>query len=321
MQLSNPLKTINLVLIFHSVPSSDLFRNTIHTIKKMYKFISMNEIESYFYNNKNFNNCCHICFDDGNQSVYKNAFPVLRETNTPATIFVSPKVINEESNYWFQELNFIQNNLDDGVIKKMICKILGCEYNQIEKYNVLSIFKSMKFKDILLVLDDIKEKYNIKINKKYNITSDQLFEMNNSDLITIGAHTMNHPILSNESISDVEKEIFLSIKELTIMTNKKIKYFAYPNGITGLDYGEREQSILKKNNIKLAFTTDNNFYNKSMNPLSIPRSGLSGLKFEKHAFIFCKLIFVPIWNIILDIRFLGKTEWRERKEIINLSIL
>lgn len=321
MHIPNPLRTINLVLNFHSVPSSDWFRNALYTIKKIYKCISINQIESYFYNNINFNNCCHICFDDGDQSVYKHAFPVLLETNTPATLFLSPKVINEQSNYWFQELFYIQNILDDRSIKKMICSVLGIEYHKIQKYMVLSIFKCMKLKDILLVLENIKEKYNIKIIKRYNITQDQLLEMNNSSLITIGAHTMNHPILSNESSSDMKKEIFLSIRELSAMIGKKIEYFAYPNGKTGLDYDEREQIILKKNKIKLAFNTDNDFYNKSSNPLSIPRSALTGLKIEKNAFLLGKLLCVPIWNTILDIRFLGKTERKERKEIINLSIL
>jgi peptidoglycan/xylan/chitin deacetylase (PgdA/CDA1 family) len=321
MRIPNLLKSRNLVLNIHTVPSLNWTKNVLQTVKKIYKIISVNEIESYFYSNKNFKNCCHICFDDGNQSVYKNAFPVLLETNTPATLFVSPKVINEQANYWFQELFYIQKNLDDTSIKKIICSVLGCEYTKIERYMVLSIFKCMKLKDILLVLEKIKEKYDIKIIKNYNINREQLLEMNNSNLITIGAHTMNHPILSNESKRDVEKEISLSIKELSYMTGDPIRYFAYPNGKTGFDFGDREQILLKKNNIKLAFNTDNDFYHKNSNPLNIPRSALSGYNIEKNVYLLGKLFCIPVWNAVLDIRFLGKTERRERKEIINLSIL
>jgi peptidoglycan/xylan/chitin deacetylase (PgdA/CDA1 family) len=320
MYIPNQLKTRNLVLNFHSIPSSDWFRCALYTIKKIYKCISINEIRHYFYNNNNFNNCCHICFDDGNQSVYKYAFPVLKETKTPATLFVSPKIINEQSNYWFQELSYIQNILDEKSIKKMICSVLGIEYHKIEKYMVLSIFKCMKLKDILLVLEKIKEKYNIKIIKSYNITNDQLLEMNNSSIITFGAHTMNHPILHNELLRDAQEEIFLSIKELSTITGNKIEYFSYPNGQTGLDYGEREKKILKEYNIKLAFNSYNNFYNMRINPLDIPRSALTGLKIEKNSYLLGKLILVPIWNTILDIRYFGKYENNERKKIINSSI-
>jgi len=310
----------NLVLLFHTVPSSHWFRNTLRTIKHLYRFISAEDIESYYYTSKNFNNCCHICFDDGTRSVYEHAFPVLQEMNIPATLFVSPKVISEESNYWFQELKYIRNHLSDNVVKEMICETLNCKYEYIKKYRVLSLFKCMKLKDILQVIAAIKEKYGITIDKKYNLTKDQLLELNNSNLITIGAHTMNHPILHNETEDDAEKEIRESIQKLSNMLNKDINYFSYPNGIVGLDYGVREQSVLQKNKNKLAFSTNNDFFNKKINPLNIPRSGFSGLKIENTAYIFGKLFMIPMWNTILDIRVLGKTERRERKEIKNLSI-
>lgn len=310
----------NLVLLFHTVPSSDWFRNTLKTIKHIYRFISVEDIESYYYNSRSFNNCCHICFDDGTRSVCEHAFPVLQEMNIPATLFVSPKVISEESNYWFQELSYLRNHLSDNVVKEMICETLEVDYEQIKTYRVLYLFKCMKLKDIFQVISAIKEKYGITIDKKFNLTKDQLLELNNSNLITIGAHTMNHPILYNETDDDSEKEIQESIKKLFNMLNKDIKYFAYPNGSIGLDFGVREQLILQKNKIKLAFSTNNDFFDKKTNPLNIPRFGFSGLKIENSAYIFGKLFIVPIWHNILDIRFLGKTERRERKEIKNFSI-
>jgi peptidoglycan/xylan/chitin deacetylase (PgdA/CDA1 family) len=320
MRILNQLRTKNLVLNFHTIPSSDWFRNSLNTIKKIYRCISIDEIESYFYSNTKFHNRCHICFDDGHQSVYNYAFPILQETNTPATIFISPKVVNKQSNYWFQELSYIQNILDDTAIKKIISSELGIDYQKLEKYMAFSIFKCMKLKDILSVLEKIKEKHNIKILNKFNITQDQLLEMNKSNLITFGAHTNNHPILNNESLNDAENEILSSLKELSAMTGTKTKYFSYPNGQTGLDYGKREQKILEENNIKLAFNSFNNFYNKTTDPLNISRSALTGSNIEKNAYLLGKLFCVPIWNTILDIRYFGKTENNERKEIKNLSI-
>lgn len=316
----SPFIPTNLVLLFHSVPSSNLFRSTISTIKNIYRFISVEDIESYYYDNKELDDCCHICFDDGSRSVYEHAFPVLQEMNIPATLFVSPKVISEESNYWFQELSFIRNHLDDKVIKETICEMFHCEYEQIKKYEVLNLFKCMNLRDIFQIINAIKEKYDIAINRKYNMTIDQLYELNDSDLITIGAHTINHPILHNETDEDAEKEIIGSICELSHMLNKNIKYFAYPNGKTGLDYSKREQHILKENKIKLAFSTDNNFFNKKINPLGIPRSGFSGLAIENGLYVSGKIFVIPIWDTILNMVFLGKTEINERKKIKNLGI-
>jgi len=153
------------------------------------------------------------------------------------------------------------------------------------------------------------------------MTKNQLYKLNNSGIFTIGAHTMNHPILSNETYTDAEKEIHDSVEKLSQILDTDIKYFSYPNGITNLDFTLREQSILKKNNIKLAFTSDNNFFSYNTNPLSIPRLEFSDAEVgSNNVYILGKLCVVPIWQSILTIIFLGKNETKERMEIKNLSI-
>ena len=315
------LTSTNLVIFFHTVPSLNWFRSAVRTIKSIYKFISIDDIESCCYDKKKYNNCCHICFDDGDRTVFESAFPVLKEMNIPATLFVSPKILSDKSNYWFQELGYIRKHLNDKLVKETICEVLECDYEQIKKYMILSLFKCMKLKDILKVISIIKNKYSIKVEKEYNITKDQLFELYDSDIFTIGAHTMNHPILSNETYDDAENEIHESVEKLSKMLDTDIKYFAYPNGITNLDFNLREQLILKENKIKLAFTSDNCFFNYNSNPLSIPRLEFSDVKIGSNSvYILGKLCVVPMWQSILTIISLGKNEAKERTEIKELSL-
>jgi len=321
----HPLSLItstNLVLLFHEVSSKDWFRTVLKTIGKIYSFISINDIEEYYYRNKTFNNCCHICFDDGDRSFYDNVFPVLKETSIPATIFLSPKIIENGSNYWFQELNYIREHLGDELLKETISEVLSCHYSQIKEFAVFSLLNCMKLEDILKVIKAIKEKFNININKKYNITKNQLAELNKSELITIAAHTLNHPILSNETYSDSRMEISDSVKKLFGMIKKDVKHFAYPNGIPGLDYGTREQMILGENKIKLAFTAERGFFSKKINPFCIPRGALSGTGKENNVLILSRIILLPFWGAIRDkVRFRRAiTEKDERREIKRLSI-
>ena len=235
---------------------------------------------------------------------------------------MSPKIIENGSNYWFQELNYIREHLGDKLLKETISEVLSCHYSQIKKFAVFSLLNCMKLEDILKVIEAIKEKFNININKRYNITKNQLAELNKSELITIAAHTLNHPILSNETYSDSRMEISDSVKKLFGMIKKDVKHFAYPNGITGLDYGTREQLILRENRIKLAFTTDKGFFNKKINPFSIPRGALSGVARENNALILSRIILLPIWDTIRDlVRFNRvRTEEDERKKIKRLCI-
>ena len=74
-----------------------------------------------------------------------------------------------------------------------------------------------------------------------------------SGLVTIGAHTINHPVLKNESDTGCRYEIAESVKQLELILEKPVKYLAYPNGRLHLDFGEREMNYLKESNIALYF--------------------------------------------------------------------
>lgn len=314
MHLPNPLRATNIAIMFHNVHSADWFRRAIATIQSIYKIISIEDIKLYYYGHKEFINCCHICFDDGTRNFYENAFGVLKQMNIPATLFVSPDLFSKEFNYWFQELGCIRSALDDVSIKRMICEMTGCNFFQIKKYGVLSIFKCMRIEDILRIIETLKKKYNIRIDERYNMNKEELYEVSRSKVITIGAHTVNHPVLSNESFETAGREIRESIKQLRGILNRDVEYFAYPNGTGGLDYGAREQQILKEEGIKLAFTTDVNFFDKKTEPLAIPRCGFSGARRENKPWIVFKILLVPIWDDgrrIIKV----KSEYKEVREI------
>lgn len=321
MHLLSWATSTNVLALFHCVPSMNWFADTLNTIKRMYKFISIEDVESYYYADREFNNCCHVCFDDGHRTFYDSAFPVLKEMKIPATLFLSPKVVCEESNYWFQEVDYIRSHVQDIRIRERICETLGCNYAQIEGYSIFSLFKSMKLRDILRVIDFIKEKDCINACTKHNInmTRDQLIELIDSEIVTLGAHTMNHPILANESNDDAEKEIGESVEELSKILNRDVRHFAYPNG-TKLDYGIREQLILRKKGIKLAFGGNRAFFDKTTDPLGVPRFGFSVSGGENTSVILSKLLLVPVWDSMRNMARGGKTEAKERKEIKNLSI-
>ena len=308
----------NVVILYHNVPSSDWFRSSLKLIGKMYKFIPIDSIETYFNGEEMFNNCCHITFDDGDKTVYDKAFPVLKEMNINASLFVSPSIIQKGSNYWFQEIMIIRKKIGDDEVKRSVSHVMGCDLNKIRKYQVGSILKSMKITDINNTIEYIKERNNIVINQRKNINIEQLYDILDSEIINIGAHTMNHPILANETEEIAKKEIVYSIKNLSNLCGKSIKHFAYPNGTSPLDFNDREKDILFDNGIKLSFTTNSNFYNKRTDTMAIPRIGFSGNRYENRLWILGKLFLVQIWD---QIKYRLEMEKMERKEIKDIGLI
>lgn len=81
------------------------------------------------------------------------------------------------------------------------------------------------------------------------ITTEQLIEMANDPLVTIGSHGCLHkklPLLSDEEVS---YEISGSKAKLEGLIGKRVEYFAYPHG----EAGKREIKLAKKSGYKLAF--------------------------------------------------------------------
>tara|TARA_Y100000816_G_scaffold228786_1_gene173909 strand:+ start:432 stop:1286 length:855 start_codon:yes stop_codon:yes gene_type:complete len=101
------------------------------------------------------------------------------------------------------------------------------------------------------------------------ISEKNLKKMASDSLITIGSHTVTHPVLTKCS----DKELYIELKKsksyLEKIINKKIDAFAYPFGI----YDERVLSHVKKAGYKIAFGTD--VINKIGSHLfEIPRIGI-----------------------------------------------
>ena len=138
---------------------------------------------------------------------------------------------------------------------------------------------------------------------------DQLLEVESSGLITVGAHTLNHPILKNESDEVSYYEITDSIFELQKVLKHQIRYFAYPNGIPDYDFSEREISFLIRNNISLAVSGDGKFISKQDNKLALPRLILSN---ESIPFVKIKIVFGAIGGKLKSLFFANESKNRHK---------
>lgn len=89
--------------------------------------------------------------------------------------------------------------------------------------NAFPLFKKYNFHaTIFLIANDLEA-------PDY-LTWDQIHEMDTSGLIEFGSHTLTHPELSKESVTDQKKQITESKELLEKKLHKKITFFCYPYG-------------------------------------------------------------------------------------------
>ena len=86
------------------------------------------------------------------------------------------------------------------------------------------------------------------------MTDEQVRELAGSG-VTIGAHTVSHPILSSITEDVARAEILESKSYLESLIQDEIQVFAYPNGRPGLDYGVHHAKMVKEIGFKAALST------------------------------------------------------------------
>lgn len=280
----------NLIVNFHVVNNSAWFEKVVLLLKSKYTLVDLSFLENY-KNNEKKKSFCHITFDDGDETFYSVAFPILKKYDVPATIFVSPKSIIQQENFWFQEVK----GYDNHIMMNILARDDISSQKTKKELSFMSVLMSLSLDDINKIISSYQKQTNVPPKKFQNMNLDQIHEVERSGLITIGAHTLNHPILKNESNERCDREITGSITELQKLLGHEVKYFAYPNGIPNVDFGEREINCLKKNNITIAVSTEVKFISKHDNRLALPRVGLS---YGSMRFIKIKLMLGSKWMVI-----------------------
>jgi peptidoglycan/xylan/chitin deacetylase (PgdA/CDA1 family) len=91
-----------------------------------------------------------------------------------------------------------------------------------------------------------------------------------SGLVSFGAHTVTHPILSALDDSRLEEEIIGSIEAVERITGQPCQTFAYPNG-GATDFDDRAVALLQKRGVTTAVTTVEGLNFRSSDPMRLYR--------------------------------------------------
>ena len=258
-----------LSLCFHA-PSKDFFESCITWLSKNgFHFISVSEIEKVVNGEKSFpKGAVVITIDDGWQSNLDNIVPVAVQNEVPVAIFVSTEVVEKGSGYWWSYI--------------MEARKMGLSKESVE------FFKTLDNEDRIKIIEETKNK--IQINREA-LTIEQVRDISNNRYVSIGSHSVSHPILPRCSNTESKYEISHSKEIIEEWIQKDVTYFAFPNG----DYSKREISFLKRFGYTLAFSTEQKYLTKEKlaQRYSLPRFMMvEGASFEENI---CRI--VGVWPL------------------------
>lgn len=176
-----------------------------------------------------------ITFDDGYKDNYLYAYPILKKRHVPVTIFLATGYIGKDRLFWWDEVSYMINNTTAAQL----------DLDELGSYSLRPLNRCRAGFIISEKLEDLPDaRKNILIEKLTGICQvsippglgqelvlswDEVREMSN-DGIAFGAHTVNHPSLTNMPFEQAKWEITQSKKDIEDKLGKEVRAFSYPDG-------------------------------------------------------------------------------------------
>lgn len=294
---------------WHLCVTPQNFAAQLEVIQKYAHPLSLQELVQGYRSGKIQDRGVAITFDDGYADNFYHAKPVLENYGIPATIFVSTGYIGKKREFWWDELEQLllqpkqlPNQLFLEINGSPYCWELGeAAYYQGENYQrghtcqpweakpgsrlffyhtMWQILQSLPESDRCQALADIRTWARIGSAARQTYLPLSVEEVNalaQGDLIEMGAHTVTHPFLSEQSLSQQRDEIYRSKVELEKIIQKPVTSFSYPFG----NYTPQTIELTRTAGFECACSTKEDLVWRQSDCFQLPRCGVENCPGEQ----------------------------------------
>ena len=229
------------ILMYHRFPQhyATSFDRQCAFLAANYNVVPLGEAAERLERNEPVSNMAVITIDDGYADTYEVAFPILRKYRLPATLFVTTGFIQRTC--WMPgdrvRYHFAHTSNEAVTVTEDADRVHTFRpkdpHAADEMRALLKRVPERTKRRMLSEMDgDLPVPDIASLPAQYRpCTWDQLRELADGGL-SIGAHTVTHPILSRlEAAREAEQEILQSKTEIEAKLQRPVKLFAYPNGM------------------------------------------------------------------------------------------
>jgi len=203
-------------------------------------------------------NAVCVTFDDGYADNVEVALPILQRWAVPATFFLTTGFF-EHGCMWNDRIIELLRKVDT---PKLSLSSLGLGEYEITSMDarlhmvnsVLRQLKHLPLEERDHQVQRLENALNVDVSYFPMMQKEQVSVLVKAGM-GVGAHTVNHPILSKISLDEARQEIESGKQQLEVLTGKEVTLFAYPNGAPGRDYGAEHVDLVKAAGFDAAFST------------------------------------------------------------------
>ena len=226
-----------------------------------------------------------LTFDDGYRDTMKWAYPILKEESVPFAVYVPTSFPDRLGELWWLALEAVIARNDhiglqiDGRNRTFDCRTVAEKralYDEMYWW-LRGMPTETEMRD---VVRNLAACYHVDIAAFCNelcMSWEEIAELATDHLVTIGAHTVNHPMLAKLPIEAVRSEMDLSRSVIEAALSMRPQHLSYPIG-DRTSAGPREFAIAAELGFKTAVTTRPGvlFPQHSQCLTALPRISLNG---------------------------------------------
>lgn len=212
-------------------------------------------------------NAVVFTIDDGFQDQAEDIVPLFTERQIPVTLFVATDLIENQGWSWDFKLDHVIQHADE---QRLDIRSFGfdCapiplnsdENRRTALRKVRQALKEMHPSGALQGVQDVARTLNSPVPTEppaaYRATDWATLRGLESELVDIAPHGINHVILSRLSDQEAEQEIKQGWAKVRDQLADPLPVFCYPTGREGIDFGDREQALVKSTGLLGAVSTD-----------------------------------------------------------------
>jgi peptidoglycan/xylan/chitin deacetylase (PgdA/CDA1 family) len=194
-----------------------------------------------------------LTFDDGLRNNLTVVYPILRELQVPATMFVCPALVESGKWLWNHEMRCRLQTLATANLAELRMRLLspGTSVDAIIEWMKTLRLQQRRMAEATVKQATASFQPTDAQREAFDIMDWDELRSLDRDLITVGSHTLSHPILTTLGAEEIESEILESRRCLEQRLQRNVNFFCYPNGA----YDKRAYQLVQKT-YRAAVTTE-----------------------------------------------------------------
>jgi peptidoglycan/xylan/chitin deacetylase (PgdA/CDA1 family) len=226
-----------------------------------------------------------LTFDDGYRDLRQFAYPLLRDARVPFAVYVATSFADRLGELWWLVLEaVIARNSRIGLVIDGRNRVFECATLAEKRALYDELYWWLRGHpteaQLRAIVRDLAAVHKVDIAafcEEQCMNWEELAEIAADPLVTIGAHTVNHPMLAKVPAETVRSEMDLSRSVIEAALAVRPQHFAYPVG-DRTSAGPREFAIAAELGFKTAVTTRPGvlFAQHGEHLMALPRISLNG---------------------------------------------